>query len=149
MSELRDQALSVIAEARVMTVATTGPEGPWAAPVFYAPDGFQLTFLSSPRSRHATDLAADPRCAVALFPEPGSWAEIRGVQMAGRVDLLEGGVKAAAMARYVRRFPFVDPSAAPVAIRAALERVRWYRFSPEEVFLVDNRRGFGRIPVPL
>ena len=149
MSELRDEALAVIDEVRVMTLATNGPEGPWAAPVFYVPDGFELTFLSSPRSRHGNDLAADPRCGVALFPPPAGWADIRGVQMAGRVEVLEGRAKAAALARYVRRFPFVDPATAPAAIRAALERVRWYRFRPDEVFLVDNRRGFGRRPVPL
>ncbi len=148
MSELRDEALTVIDEARVMTLATTGPAGPWAAPVFYVPEGFELTFLSSPRSRHASDLATDPRCGVALFPEPGGWAEIRGVQMAGKVERLEGGARRAALARYVRRFPFVDPSSAPAVIRAALQRVEWYVFRPDEVYLVDNRRGFGRVSVP-
>lgn len=148
MADLREKALAVVAETRVMTLATSGVDGPWAAPVFYAPDGFDLTFVSSPRSRHAGDLAADPRCAVALFPEPGGWAEIRGVQMAGRVETLEGGAKAAAIVRYVSRFPFVDPASAPAAIRAALDRVTWYLFRPDEVYLVDNSRGFGRTLVP-
>lgn len=144
MADLRDDALAVVAACRVVTLATRGPEGPWAAPVFYAPEGFDLVFVSSPRSRHAVHLAADPRCAAAIYPEPGDWRDIRGVQMAGRVEELNGPAKTAAIARYLRRFPFVDPRRAPEVVRTALERVAWYRFHAEEVHLVDDRRGFGR-----
>lgn len=149
MVDLRKDALAVIAECRIMTLATGGAHGPWAAAVFYASDGFDLVFVSSPESRHVGDLALDPRCAVALHPEPSDWRDIRGVQMAGTAAPLHGAERAAAMARYARRFPFADPRQAPEAIRAALDRVGWYRFHPESAHLVDNRRGFGRRAVPL
>jgi hypothetical protein len=51
---------------RVLNLATTGPEGPWSASVYFARDGRRLLFLSSSRSRHARDLAADPRCAATI-----------------------------------------------------------------------------------
>ncbi len=147
MDELRDAALAVLAGCEVATLATAGPDGPWASPVFYAPDGFDLIFVSSPRSRHARQLAADPRCAAAIHPEPEDWRTITGVQLGGRVETLHGAGRASAMARYVRRFPFVDPEHAPEMVRRALAGIAWYRFVAEEVYLVDNTRGFGRIEV--
>ncbi len=147
MVEPRDDALAVVASCQVATLATAGPDGPWASPVFYAHDGFDLVFVSSARSRHAEHLAADPRCAAAIHPDPEDWRTITGVQMAGHVDELHGRAKAAAMASYVRRFPFVDRPDTPAMVRRALLDSSWYRFVADQVFLVDNTRGFGRIEV--
>ena len=147
MADPRDAALAVVTGCEVATLATAGPEGPWASPVFYAPDGFDLIFVSSPRSRHARHLAADPRCSAAVHPPPDDWRTITGVQMAGRVHELGGADEAASVARYLRRFPFADPRRAPEMIRRALAGISWYRFVAEAVYLVDNRRGFGRIEV--
>ena len=42
--DARARALAYVAGHHVMTLATQGPDGPWAAAVFYAADGFrQLT----------------------------------------------------------------------------------------------------------
>jgi hypothetical protein len=38
----RDDALSYLEAHNVATLATNGPEGPWAAAVFYANTGFTL-----------------------------------------------------------------------------------------------------------
>jgi len=148
-SDLRNDALAVLDACRVVTLSTCGSEGPWAAPVFYAHDGFELVFVSSLESRHARHLAVDPRCAVAIFPEPEEWQTIRGVQMGGTVERLHGPARVAATARYVRRFPFTDPRSAPPAVLKALGEVAWYRFVPHEIYLVDNARGFGRLEVVL
>ena len=55
---LRDQATAYVEGHNVMTLATHGPEGVWAAAVFYANDGFTLQFLSAPSSRHSRNIAA-------------------------------------------------------------------------------------------
>lgn len=43
----RERVLDYLREHHVMTVATHGSEGPWAAAVFYVNDGFTLFCLSA------------------------------------------------------------------------------------------------------
>lgn len=129
----------------VMTLATVGTDGPWAAAVFYAiettPAGRALLFLSSPRSRHAEHLARDARVAVTIQRDYDDWPEITGVQAEGTVERIAGAAADAARARYAERFPLV--ARAPARIAEALARVHWYRFVPLRLYLIDNRLGFG------
>ena len=53
----RAQALAYLAAHHVVTIATHGPLGLWAAAVFYANDGFRLVFLSAGHTRHAQNLS--------------------------------------------------------------------------------------------
>ncbi len=151
MSGRREQALSYLESHHVMTLATSGAEGPWAAAVFYVNDGFTLYFLSSPRSRHGGDLTAEARCAAAIHEDYPDWPDIKGIQLEGPVRRLSGTERAAAIARYAKKFPVVRPGRAPELIRAALERIAWYELVPERCYLIDNSKGFGHrdeIPLP-
>jgi len=143
MSERRDQALAYITDHNVATLATRGEQGPWAAAVFYVSNGFTLTFLSSPTSRHAGDLEADPRCAAAIHEDYKDWPAIKGLQLSGRVHRLSGSKKVSAIVRYGAKFPVVRAEHAPALIRVALEKVAWYELSPERCFFIDNSLGFG------
>ncbi len=60
MSDARAAALDYLAAHHVLTLATAGPEGIWAAAVFYADDGFNLTFLSAGHTRHAPGAGRRP-----------------------------------------------------------------------------------------
>ena len=62
----RGRALDYLAGHNVMTLATHGPEGPWAAAVFYVSDGFDLYFISSPGSRHSRNVAAQAAAAATV-----------------------------------------------------------------------------------
>ena len=143
MSDRREEALAFIESHRVMTLATHGTRGPWASAVFYVNEGFTLTFLSSPRSRHASDLAADSRCGAAVHEDCSDWRQIRGLQLEGNVRALSGGEQRRAIMRYAQKFPVTHLDQAPAVIRAALERVAWYEFVPHRCFFVDNTHGFG------
>jgi uncharacterized protein len=150
MSDRRVEALNYLENHQVMTLATNGSQGPWAAAVFYVNDGFTLTFLSSSQSRHGADLEVDPSCAAAIHEDYRDWREIKGVQLEGRVRMLSGARKVGAIARYGAKFPVVQPGQAPAMIRAALDKVAWYELVPERCFFVDNSQGFGhRDEVPL
>lgn len=138
------QALDYLAAHHVMTLATHGPQGPWAAAVFYVNQGFDLYFLSSPRSRHAGDLALDERAAVTVQEDYIEWADIRGVQLEGRIELLSGAEAVDARMLYGTKFPLIAATdAAPAPIAAALARVHWYRLVATRAYFVDNSRGFG------
>lgn len=142
--KLPAQVDDFLARHHVMTLATQGSEGPWAAALFYVRDGDDLIFLSSPASRHCRDLALQPNCAATIQPEAANWRDIQGVQIEGHASELPVGQLAAAQARYGERFPFVRPGIAPPAIVAALARVRWYRLRIVQLHFIDNARGLGK-----
>jgi hypothetical protein len=135
---MRDKALAYLAAHNVMTLATRSV---WAAAVFYANDGFDLYFLSSPASRHARDLAADPRVAAAVHEDYRDWRAIQGVQLSGTAERLEGAARDAALARYRQKFSFLGNAPAPVM--EALGKAACYRLAAAEVHFVDNSAGFG------
>jgi uncharacterized protein YhbP (UPF0306 family) len=133
-----------LAARNVMTLATQGPEGPWAAAVFFASEGHSLVFLSSPGSRHCRNLALDARCAATIQQDYSDWAQIKGIQLEGRVLELEGEERVRAQRLYGAKFPIVAPLATvPPAILEAMAKVHWYRVLPERLYFIDNSKGFG------
>ena len=147
----RDDALSYLEAHNVATLATNGPEGPWAAAVFYANTGFTLYFLSSPTSRHGRNIGGNAKAAATIQEDYSDWREIKGIQLEGQAKRLEGAERAEAEARFGAKFPrLVSPALAPGAIARALRLVAWYQFEPTRVYFVDNSRGFGhRDEIPL
>ncbi|MCX7143695.1 MAG: pyridoxamine 5'-phosphate oxidase family protein [Proteobacteria bacterium] len=118
--------------------------GPWAAAVFYANDGFSLYFLSSATSRHVRDIAAQATVAATIQEDYADWREIKGIQLEGTVQQLEGVDEIGARKLYAQKYPVIaDIDSAPAAIAAALATVRWYRLIPAKVFFVDNSTRFG------
>lgn len=139
----------LLAGTTTMTLATAsaGAAGiaPWAATVYFAPDGFDLVFLSSPNSRHCRNLAANPACAAAVSPEAASWRDIRGLQLEGHAAPVSGvAAKGRAMAAYFAKFPFVrELLADPGEAAKRLAGVSAHVFRPTTIRLIDNGPGFG------
>lgn len=139
-----------LAEHNTLTLATTGDDGPWAAAVFFASDAaLNVYFVSDRRTRHGRNIATSGRAAAATHPDCADWADIRGVQMEGRVAILEGDERAAALHRYLDKFPRIralcerSTSDDDRAIAARLRGATLYRLSPERIRMIDNGRGFG------
>jgi hypothetical protein len=131
-----------------MTLATCAGEMPWAATVFYASDDLKLYFFSSPESRHCQNLAANSRVAVTIQEDYKDWRLIKGIQIEGKVILVDSVIeKAKAIAVYARKYPaviklFTDPTSG-VYHRAFL-KVKFYCVMPERLFYIDNEQGFGK-----
>ena len=141
----RVQALDYLREHRVVTLASVGAEGPWAAAVFYVNDGFTLYFLSSPGSRHCANLQRDARVAATVQEDYSDWRLIKGIQLEGTVEQLSGEEEARARELYGEKFPLVGRlGEAPAAIVQALAKVRWYRLAPARLYFIDNAAGFGQ-----
>ena len=140
---LPEDAAAFLRAHHVMTLATQGPDGPWAAALFYAPVGDDLLFLSAPSSRHGRDLAREPRCAATIQGQEQDWRSIQGLQIEGVAAVLEGAAREQARSVYAERFPFVQPGSAPAAIAQALARVQCYRMRVARLLFIDNARGFG------
>jgi uncharacterized protein len=141
ITAVRQAALDYLQHHHVMSLATTGPLGLWAAAVFYANDSFELIFLSAAHSRHAQNMAAEPRVAATIQEDYDDWRAIKGIQLEGVVRLLVGEERKRALALYRERHAFLTTAPAPV--RFALDRVNWYRLSPDLLYFVDNERSFG------
>ena len=76
-----------LAEERTCRVATLGPNGPHATPLWYAWHGGALWLTSVVRSQRWTDLQRDPRVAV-VVDAGTSYDELRGVELRGRVEVV-------------------------------------------------------------
>lgn len=150
-ANVKDRVLHYLDTHNVMTLATTGPEGVWAAAVFYVNQGFTFYFLSAPTSRHSRNIAARPAIAATIQEDYKTWPEIKGIQLAGEVHRLEGATKAAAIRLYGEKFPLVgDLAKAPAEIIKAMNKIAWYKLIPTQLYFIDNSRGFGhRDEVPL
>jgi uncharacterized protein len=146
--ELKQQVLDYLQGHNTMTLATCAGDMPWAATVFYASDHLNLYFFSAPDSRHCQNLAANARVAVTIQEDYKDWRQIKGVQLEGRVKLVDSVFeKAKAMAVYGHKYRdvvklFTDPSSG-VFYKAFL-KVKFYRVTPEKVFFIDNAQGFGK-----
>jgi len=146
--ELKPQILQYIEAHNTMTLATCADNVPWAATVFYASDDLGLYFFSAPDSRHGQNLAVNARVAVTIQEDYKDWRQIKGVQLEGKVTLVDSVLeKAKALAVYARKYPaviklFTDPSSG-VFYKAFL-KVKFYRVTPEKVFFIDNAQGFGK-----
>jgi len=145
---LKQQILDYLRFHNTMTLATSAGDVPWAATVFYASDEFELYFFSSPDSRHAQNFAANPRVAVTIQEDYKDWRAIKGIQLEGRVVLVDGVLeKAKAMAIYARKYAdviklFTDPGSG--GFYKAFLKVKFYRVEPEKLFFIDNEQGFGK-----
>ena len=148
---VRDQALAYLADHNVVTLATEGPDGRWAAAVFYVHDGWTLYFLSSPGSRHGRNIALHPAIAATIQEDYREWTEIRGIQMEGLAQRLSGAEEARAIECYSRKFPLIRPPAGPAdavpaasrQIQRAMSRIAWFRLVPSRLYFIDNSRGLG------
>jgi len=128
----------------VMSVATCGPNGPHAASLFYARDGFDLIWVSDPKSEHSRHVAERARIAVTIARDYGDFPEIKGLQIAGDAHrLADGADSARARSCLEARYPFLRDANASPALREAYDKARFYRLVPARIVFIDNSRGLG------
>jgi uncharacterized protein len=149
MSEtLKQQVLDYLGSHNTMTLATTAGDVPWAATVFYASDDLQLYFFSAPESRHCQNLSSNQRVAVTIQEDYQDWRAIKGIQLEGKVALVDSVIeKAEAMAIYARKYSdviklFTNPASG--VFHKAFLKVKFYHVIPAKIYFIDNAQGFGK-----
>ena len=145
---LRLEISAYLQTHNVMTIASCHENVPWAAAVFYASDGFDLYFLSSPKSRHGINMAANAQVSAAIHEDYRDWREIRGIQLEGCAERLRSlKLQARFWEVYLKKFPFVQQFFQAGRLRDMLQAkvtgIRLYRIIPQTVYYIDNSRGFG------
>ena len=148
------QALSKLAgrladEQATMTLATASQDVAWAAPVYYVFYKSAFYFLSDPKSRHIQEALQSGQSSSAVHAAASTWQDIRGLQMTGTIEPVEGGLEALqALKEYLRKYPFTKEffgKGAPLDIKSFGDRfgVRLYKFNPAQVYYLDNQIRFA------
>jgi uncharacterized protein YhbP (UPF0306 family) len=140
-NDVTQLALAYLGSHQVMTLATYGPNGVWAAAVFYVNRAFDLFFLSAEHTRHGRNMQAEPRVAATIQEDYEDWPAIKGIQLEGMVRPLYGNEQQAAIILYQTRYPFI--AQADEQMQAALTRVKWYHLTPDRFYFIDNSKGLG------
>ncbi len=140
-----NRVMDLLAQHWIITLSCHDKQGCWASAVFYASDGFDLYYLSSPSSRHSTSLAFDNRLAGAIHHNATDWTSIVGLQVSGTATVLDHAEAENARQLYERRFPFIANAHDEAGdLSRALRRTRCYRLSLDRAVVIDNARGFGQ-----
>lgn len=128
-----------LASQSTLVLSTRSEDGSiHATPLFYLPqDNLDLIWLSSPRSLHSRSLRIEPRASLAIFHSTFEWRKIAGVQMHGVCSLVEGAERSLMVDAYCARF---ELGAVPTL---AISRSCVYRFRPQWIRYIDNRKCFG------
>ena len=147
--ELNDLAGRLASEQTTMTLATAGDDAAWAAPVYYVFFKSAFYFLSSPESRHIKEALENDRASSAIHASGSTWQEIRGLQMSGSIQPVEGKLEAIQVLHvYLKKFSFTkdffkkNTSMDPESFWERFG-VKLYRFKPSLVYYMDNRIRFA------
>lgn len=136
----KETILRLLAQHRIMTVATVRPDGwPQATTVGYASEGLVLYFLCGRQSQKAVNIAADNRISLVIDHDTSDPMGIEGLSMAGRAyavtDPAEMAKVLELMGSKFRKYLTLsqpDPSS-----------IRLFMVVPEVVSILDYRKGFG------
>lgn len=143
--EVSRQIAALLDTHHVMSLATVCSDGPHAANLFYARDGFDLLWLSESSSRHSMAVETDARVAATIAMDYSDFREIQGLQISGQAFLVtEEASRQHARFCLEARYPFLHAAAsAPAELRKAYERAQFYRLQPARIAMIDNTRGLG------
>lgn len=131
---------SVLSEHWVMGLATVSKDGPQNTPVFYAvaDTGKTLLFMSRSNTDHINNIMQNPRVAASMFLETKQIGVMRGVQIRGFVECLEGDEK-----KRLEKIYYQTHSAAR-ALKVTGKSVQLYALRVQSAKLIDTRLGFGK-----
>ena len=135
-----DELRSFLAEHRVVTCATIGPDGrPHLMPLWYAVDGVEMRAWTYAKSQKAKNLEREPRATLQV--EDGEqYHELRGVMMECDVDVERDSAKVAGYGRALfARFNATGPEVDAMIEKQAPKRVG-LRFTPTRIVSWDHRK---------
>jgi uncharacterized protein YhbP (UPF0306 family) len=109
--------LAFLSKNRLMSLATSSKNKPWAATVFFAYDkNCNILFYSREDTKHCRDIAKNPNVALTFNQWNGKPNSIKGLQIAGRASKIPKGrlnlprwkVKPSFYSIYRNRYPWAD-----------------------------------------
>jgi hypothetical protein len=143
---LERMARRVIDANKYMTLATADDAGmPWASPVYYTPEGYDVFYwASSPDSVHSRNLAGRPELSIVIFDSQVPIGAAEAVYMVASADIVPDVELERCAAAYGSRFPELREFA-PDELRAPAElRLYRARVAEHSVLVRGGDPEFGR-----
>ncbi|MEW6663356.1 MAG: pyridoxamine 5'-phosphate oxidase family protein [Bacillota bacterium] len=141
--EAKQAALAYLNAHHVATLATVGPEGPWASAVFYVNTGFIIYFLTENHTRHGRNLAANSLVAAAIHEDYSDWEEIKGIQLFGKAAPVGAMEKSQVLGLFIQKFSSLKTFLRVPDYLKIVTRAQVYRLTPQELWYLDNQKGFS------
>ncbi|MFC1877312.1 pyridoxamine 5'-phosphate oxidase family protein [Thermodesulfobacteriota bacterium] len=147
--QLEQKIFCYLESCNTISLATAVGGIPHAAAVFYVNIGFNLYFLSNPKSRHGENLIQNPTVSGTINEDYSNWLQIKGIQLEGRVACIGGILKHAHIVKaYVQKFPnvadfLISPHKLGKGIAQKVSTVKFYQIWPAKIYFLDNSLGFG------
>lgn len=147
--DLETRVRDFLAAHHCISLATSGADGPWAASLMYAADGFDLYLMTRPESRHGRHIGTEGRVAGTINDDVYDWPKLRGIQLEGVCTrLADPEATLRAFALYVGRYPGIkqlygggDDLASMIASDPEHEM---YRLRPDHLAYLDHTVSFER-----
>ena len=138
--DLRDLAVRLLDEHRIMTIATNRPDGwPQATVVGYANDGLTIYCFISRLSQKFANIKRDKRVSIAIAGDFSDLLQIKGLSLAAKAVPVEQSNEFDRVCEvFLKRYPEYaswgcpDPTIAPML-----------RITPEIISVLDYSKGFG------
>ena len=140
---IEKKILSLLAEHRIMTLATVRPDGwPQATTVGYVNEGMTLYFLCGLQSQKAQNLARNNCVSLTIDHDTDNIMAITGLSMAARAFPVTNRAEAAKiLALLPSKYP-EQSDALPLAMPKP-EEVAIFRVTPTVISVLDYSKGFG------
>jgi nitroimidazol reductase NimA-like FMN-containing flavoprotein (pyridoxamine 5'-phosphate oxidase superfamily) len=140
-------AREIIDANRYLTLATADGDGnPWAAPVWYAHDGYgDFLWVSRPEARHSRNIAARPELAIVIFDSTVPANAGQAVYAEALAEELDGPERDRAIAIFSRRSEANGAGQWGPADVVAPAQFRLYRARASAHFVLDAHD--RRVPV--
>jgi uncharacterized protein YhbP (UPF0306 family) len=129
-----EAAIEFLAGHELLTLCTASSDGvPHAAPVFFALDGRNVVFTTSPSTHTGKNVMSNPLAGVACgdAPDPGqTWSDAKGIQIHGKVVALEGDAAEAAAGLLRSRYSHLDDR---------IMQSHFFRLEPTSIDYIRNK----------
>ncbi len=133
-----------------LTLATASADGtPWATPVWFAPDGDGLLWVSRPSRRHSLNVAARPEVSFVVYDSTVPSDDARAVYGEGVAGLVPDDDVARAIGVFSAHAVAQGlPSWTPAAVTGDAT-LRLYRVRLTTLWVLDARENRDPLPVPV
>ncbi len=135
MNPIDPRIIEFIQEHHVLTLATCKENHPYTASCFYVflEDQVSFIFTSDTDTRHGEEMLLNPNVAANIALETTMVGKIQGVQVCGKVNILQDAELQAARKAYHNKFPV-----------SRLANLTLWALKPQSIKMTHNRLGFGK-----
>src|SRR4051812_12882123 len=137
---MKDKAIGILEQNRVMAIATTGSDGwPQATMVSYANEDILIYFIVSRQSQKFRNIDRDDRVSVVVGRDFHDPSTIKGLSIAARAsEVKDTKQRERAVKLLLERHPGLQKLERPAPDHSAVMRA-----NPEVITILDYSKGFG------